>query len=202
MAKIFLVRHGETKLQSSERLWGHTDVELSDAGVWQAERARDRLAAEKIDVIYSSHLKRAVKTAEIIASRHNLKVIPCPEIGEINFGEVEGFTFKEVGARYPELAKPWPNNSLTARFPGGESFDDLNRRVSKFLERLDKHTPEETALVVAHNGPLRLIICGLLRLEPLRWRQFRLDLGAISTMETYPGGAMLTSLNDTAHLQC
>lgn len=202
MAKLLLVRHGDTKQHSSERLWGHTDVELSDIGIWQAERVRDRLANEQIDVVYSSHLRRAVKTAEIIAVRHSLPVTVCPEIGEVNFGEVEGFTFKEVSERYPELTKSWPNNSLTIKFPGGESFADLNARVGKFLERLEKHTAEEQLLIVAHNGPLRLIICNLLRLEPQRWRQFRLELSSLSTMETYPGGAILTSLNDVTHLKC
>lgn len=202
MAKIFLVRHGETRLQSSERLWGHTDVELNDTGIWQAERVRDRLAGEKIDFVYSSHLRRAAETARIIASKHNLGVIACPEIGEVNFGEVEGLTFKEVSDRYPELTRPWPNNSLTTKFPGGESFEDLNKRVTRFLQRIEKHTAGETLLIVAHNGPLRLIICDLLRIEPQRWRQLRLELGSISTVETYPGGALLTSLNDTAHLKC
>ena len=74
MSRLFLVRHGETALKSSQRLWGNTDVELSALGLKQAERLRDRLAAEKIDFIYSSDLKRALVTAQTIASRHQMGI--------------------------------------------------------------------------------------------------------------------------------
>ncbi len=67
MSRFILVRHGDTKLNSRERFWGHSDVELSAAGVAQAEKLRDRLATEKISAIYSSELQRALLTAETIA---------------------------------------------------------------------------------------------------------------------------------------
>ena len=68
MAKLFLVRHGDTKLNSRQRFWGQTDVELSDEGKRQAERLRDRLASQKINVVYASGLSRSLATAKIIAS--------------------------------------------------------------------------------------------------------------------------------------
>jgi len=201
MSKLFLVRHGDTKLNSAERFWGQTDVELSVAGMRQAERLRDRLATQKIDVIYTSNLSRALVTAEIIASSHQLDVITCAELHEINFGKVEGLTFTEVSHLYPELARTWPDRDLTFRFPDGESVDELNNRVSKFLGRLQKHTLEETILIVAHSAPLRLLICHLLGIDLRNWRQFRLDLASLSIMETYPQGAILSLLNDVSHLE-
>ena len=92
MSRLLLVRHGDTELNSAERYWGNTDVKLSDAGFRQAERLRDRLATERIDAIYSSELRRASATAEIIASSHRLHVIICAELREMNFGELEGLT--------------------------------------------------------------------------------------------------------------
>ena len=90
MSRILLVRHGDTKSNSRQRFWGVTDVELSHDGLRQAERLRDYLAAKKIDAVYSSNLKRAQVTAEIIASRHQLDVVTCAELREVNFGELEG----------------------------------------------------------------------------------------------------------------
>jgi len=201
MSKLFLVRHGDTKLNSAERFWGQTDVELSAAGMGQAERLCDRLATQKIDVIYTSTLSRALVTAKIIASNHPSDIITCAELREINFGKFEGLTFKEISQLYPEATKLWSNWSLTLKFPEGEGVDELNTRVSKFLDRLQKHTPEETILIVAHSAPLRLLICHLLGIDLRHWRQFRLDLASLSIMETYPQGAILNLLNDVSHLE-
>ena len=200
MSRLLLVRHGDTELNSRERYWGQTDIELSAAGLRQAEKLRDRLAAEKIDVIYSSGLQRASLTAKIIASRHQLDVITCAELRETNFGKIEGLTFDEVSRLYPELTELWVNWSLQLKFPDGESVDELNSRVSKFLDRLKKHAPDETILIVAHAGPLRLLVCRLLGIELQHWRQIRINLASLSIVETYPRGAVLSLLNDVSHL--
>jgi len=200
LSKLLLVRHGNTKLNSAGRYWGQTDVELSADGIRQAERLRNRLATQKIDVIYTSNLQRASATAKIIVSSHQVDIVTCPELREINFGKIEGLTFKEVSQLYPEVAEAWSKWSLTLKYPGGESITELNNRVSKFLERLEKHTPEETILIVAHSAPLRLLICHLLGIRIQHWRQIRLDLASLSILETYPQGAILNLLNDISHL--
>jgi alpha-ribazole phosphatase len=122
MSTLLLVRHGETELKSSERYWGHTDVKLGALGIEQAERVRDLLATERIDIIFSSNLERASKTADIIASRHKVGVITCAELKEVNFGELEGLTFKEIAQRYPEVVKSWVEGKTDLKYPGGESL--------------------------------------------------------------------------------
>jgi len=194
------VRHGNTKLNSAERYWGRTDVELSATGIRQAQRLRDRLATQKIDAIYTSNLQRASVTAKIIATSHQVGIETCPELREINFGKIEGLTFKEISRLYPEVTRLWSTWSLALKYPGGESVTELNNRVSKFLERLEKHTPEETILIVAHSAPLRLLICHLLGIDMRHWRQIRLDLASLSILDTYPQGAILNLLNDVSHL--
>ncbi len=201
MPRLFLVRHGDTELNSRERYWGHSDVKLGAAGLKQAEKLRDRLVTEKIDAIYSSDLERASLTAKIIASKHQLDVITCAELQEINFGKVEGLTFDEIIRLYPELTELWTSWSRQLKFPDGESVDELNCRVSKFLGRLEKHAPDETILIVAHAGPLRLLVCHLLGIEPQRWREIRLKLASLSIVETSPQGTVLSLLNDVSHLE-
>jgi len=200
LARLLLVRHGNTKQNSADRFWGHTDVALSAAGARQAERLRDRLATERINAVYTSDLRRASRTAEIITSCHQLKVVSCTELHEVNFGKVEGLTFAEICQFYPELAEAWPTRSLSFKFPDGESIADVNNRVRKFLDRLEKHTTEETVLIVAHSGVLRLLLCHFLEIEAWHWRQLRTDLASLSIVETYPQGAILNLLNDVSHL--
>jgi len=202
MSRLLLVRHGETELKSSVRLWGRTDVELGAVGFRQAEKLRDRLAEEKIDVIYSSNLKRALITAETIASRHQLEVIPCDELREIDFGDTEGLTYEEVNQLYPEFIELRRKRGTSVKFPGGESLDDLSQRVSKFVNnRLDQHTDEETLLIVAHTGVTRILICQLLGLETRYMRHLRLDLASLSIVEIHQQEAIISLLNDTSHLR-
>jgi len=200
LSKLFLVRHGNTELNSAERYWGRSDVKLSAAGIRQAERLRDRLAVEKIDAVYSSNLERALVTAEIIASGHQLAVITCTELREVNFGQLEGLNFSEISRLYPEVAKLWAERSTKLKYPGGESLVKFNNRVSKFLSKLDKHTVGETILIVAHSGVLRTLVCQLLGIDPQRRWQIRLDLASLSILETHQQGAILSLLNDVSHL--
>jgi len=200
LSKLLLVRHGDTEAGSGLRYWGQTDVKLSAVGLSQAESLRNRLATQKIDAIYTSNLKRAIVTARTIDSKHQLDIINCDELNEVNFGKIEGMTFDEVNQLYPEVAEVWISRSLNLFFPDGENFDEFNNRVSKFLSRLEKHAPEETILIVAHAGPLRLLVCHILGLELRHWRQFRLDLASLSIVETYPQGAIVSLLNDVSHL--
>ncbi len=200
MSRLLLVRHGDTQLNSAERYWGDSDVKLSAAGLRQAERLRDRLATEKIDAIYSSNLQRASVTAEIIASRHQLAVTTRAELREINFGKLEGLTFDEINRLYPEVTKLWVERSLKLKYPGGESLDEFNNRVNKFAGRLKKHSPEETILIVAHSGFLRMLMCQVLGIELQHWRQFRLEFASLSIVEIHPQGAVLSLINDVSHL--
>jgi broad specificity phosphatase PhoE len=201
MSRLLLVRHGRTKLHRGDRFWGKTDIALNDIGIRQAGRLRARLASEKINAVYASTLSRTRFTAEIISSGHKVNVTACDELRECNFGYAEGLTFGEIKRLYPALAKDLNGFGTVARFPGGESFEELDSRVQKFLEKLKTYKPEATVLIVAHASPLQIIICRLMGIPVKHWRQIRLDLASLSIMETYPQGAILSLLNDVSHLK-
>jgi len=175
LSRLLMVRHGETELNSAERLWGRTDVKLDALGLKQAERLRERLAEERIDAIYSSSLKRALVTAEIIACKHQLKVITCAELREVDFGQLEGLTINEVDQRYPEVTESRMKRSLEMKYPGGDSFLEFN-------------------------GVLRILICRLLDIDLRFLWQLHLDLASLSMLETNQQGVILKSLNDVSHL--
>ncbi len=200
MAKLLLGRHGPTTLHQEGRFWGSTDIPLSNIGIRQAEQLRERLLKEKISAVYTSTLSRARTTAEIIASGHRLNVITCDELCECNFGYIEGLTIEEIKRLHPALAEEL-NDWKTVAFPGGESLDELKGRLLPFLKRLEKHKPKETVLIVAHGGPLRLMVCNLLGIAQKHWLQIRVDVASLSIVETYPQGTVLSLLNDTSHLK-
>ena len=159
MARLLLVRHGVTEFNSTRRFAGHSDIEMSAAGYRQVEKLRDRLASEKIDAVYSSDLKRALVTAKIVTSKHNVDIVTCPELREINYGQAEGLTFEEIRRLYPDVAELITNFNLKLKFPGGESFIEFIERTNKFLARLEQHAPSQTILIVSHSGPLRVLVC-------------------------------------------
>ena len=201
MARILLVRHAQTKLNKDDRFWGKTDLTLSDYGEWQAAKLRDRLAEETIDAVYTSTLSRARQTAEIITSGHDCTTTACDEIDEVNFGFIEGLTYDEIKQQHPDLAEKLSGFGTIVRFPGGETFNDLNERVKLFVEKLAGHQPDETVLIVSHGGPLPLIICHLLAIGTEHWRKIWLELASLSIINTYSEGTRISLLNDTSHLK-
>ena len=120
---------------------------------------------------------------------------------EINYGCLDGLTFEEIGSLYPELAKLCISWSPELDFPDGESVDELDGRVKKFLYGLKHHPQEQTILIVSHGGPLRLMLCSLLGIDLWHWRQIRIDLASLSIVDTYPEIAIINLLNDTSHLK-
>ncbi|MBI4187638.1 MAG: histidine phosphatase family protein, partial [Chloroflexi bacterium] len=200
MTRLLLVRHGISEFNMVRRFAGYSDVEMNAAGYEQVGKLRDRLAGEKINAVYSSDLKRAVATAEIISAACNVDIVTCSELREVNYGSIEGLTFQEIKDRYPDIAELITNFSLEQlSFPGGESFTDFIERTSKFVSRLEKHAPEQTVLIVSHSGPLRVLVCHLLGLGMEHWRQIRLDNASLSIIETYPQRTIISLLNDTSH---
>ena len=201
MARLFLVRHGITDHNSTHKFLGHTDVELSEEGFRQVEKLRDRMVKEKFDVVYSSDLKRARATAEVISAGHGAEIINCSELREINYGETESLTYGEIKQKYPELAEAINQLSPELSFPGGESLQGFITRTLKFMDRLNQHAPQQRILIVAHGGPMRTLLCELLGVGQNYWRTFRLDNASLSIVDTYPQRAILSLLNDTSHLK-
>ncbi|MFH0768349.1 MAG: histidine phosphatase family protein [Chloroflexota bacterium] len=201
MSRLLLVRHGITEFNSTRRFAGYSDCEMSAAGSEQVEKLRDRLVNEKIDAIYSSDLRRALSTAQLISNGRSKNIVACSELRECNYGKAEGLTFGEIQSSYPDVAESITNFNLRLKFPGGESLQEFIERTSRFLDRLNKHDPSETILIVSHNGPLRVLVWHLLGISQEHWWQIRIDNASLTVVETYPNGAIVNVLNDTSHLR-
>jgi alpha-ribazole phosphatase len=201
LSRLLLIRHGNTATDNLETFWGQTDIALNETGVIQAERLGKRLSGEHIQEIYSSDLSRALRSAEIIASRHHLSITISKKLREINFGDIEGMTFGEASRQYPELGKSWYSDDLQFRFPNGESISELEKRVTGFISEVVLHNRDRTILIVSHSGVLRMLICHIMGLDLKHWKQLCLDKASLSIVDTYPETALLSLLNDVSHLR-
>lgn len=104
---LILVRHGETEWNRTGRCQGVADIDLNHNGKKQIGELARSLKDEDISAVYSSDLKRAVETAEEIASYHKLKVRIDRDFREMDQGELEGLGFDEIRERYGHLLKEW-----------------------------------------------------------------------------------------------
>ena len=126
MMRIYLVRHGHTNAGSAyDTHHGYPDPALSEVGIRQAEKLGERLLHQKIAAIYSSDLKRASETAEIIARYANAEVILKPQLREINMGEI----FKQGWEAFPGFHDEWLKHEADLPYPGGEAGMDVKKRA-------------------------------------------------------------------------
>jgi len=176
--KVILLRHGETDWNQERRFQGQSDRGLNEDGEGQAREAAALLAGENIDLIFSSDLIRARGTAAVIGGLHHAPVIIDSSLREMNFGDWEGLTFAEIKARDPELLNKWLENSFETRIPGGETAAEVNNRVVKAWANISAAAAErDTVVIVAHGGPLRLLLCYLTGMNPSRHWDFIIGHG-------------------------
>lgn len=156
-AEFYFIRHGQTADNLLGILQGHRDIELDETGCRQAELLGERLRDIRFDVIFSSDLKRAFKTAEIIGRAVNIVPIPMKELREWDLGELEGVRWKELREKYPEVVDCFNFESGDVAVPGGESHGAFESRIFNCLEELGKAWCGKRIIVVTHGGVLRAV---------------------------------------------
>jgi broad specificity phosphatase PhoE len=150
---LILVRHGETDWNRDGRFQGHADPPLNDRGREQARALAELLDPEPLEAIYSSDLRRAHETAQIVAERRGLSVIVDPQLRERDVGPWAGLTLSEIEARFPEQIRLWREGTISA----GESRESLGKRVADAARRIAVAHPNGHVLVVTHGGAARML---------------------------------------------
>jgi broad specificity phosphatase PhoE len=187
--RITTIRHGETDWNLERKPQGSCDTELNATGLAQAERLAKRLADEPCDIIFTSDLLRAKKTAEIINTRHGVELVASSKLRESSFGEFEGKSLRD-----PEVAKAF-GKFIDERAPG------YFKQVQSYLSEIIL-CGKKDIFIVGHFGTIRAIICGLLGLHTNERSRFTIGNTAIHTFERREKGLFKMTLeNDTAHLQ-
>jgi broad specificity phosphatase PhoE len=147
---LLIARHGETEWNREERYQGHADPPLNETGRAQAEALAEKLAAEPVQAVYSSDLRRAAETAEIVGARLGLAVEHEPGLREIDVGSWQGLTKAQIDGR------PWD----------GETYEQHADRVTQALHAIAARHPDGRVLVISHGGTLRRVQQAVLG-EPL-----------------------------------
>lgn len=172
--RLFLVRHGATVLSAEDRFAGATDVELSEEGVFQAERLAERLADDNIAAVYSSPMKRTIHTATILGAPHELKPILRDGLREIDHGRWEGLTRAEVESRFTDEYAAWEEDPYTFAPEGGENGVSIIARALPVLREIVVKHRGKNVLIVSHKATLRLLISSVLGFDGRGYRD-RLD---------------------------
>ena len=202
MGKIFIVRHGQTSGNRARKYFGITDTELNEQGMIQAGLISKRLEKESISKIYSSSLKRAVKTAEIIAKPHRISVELKEDLREINFGDWEGLSFQEIQKSYSHEFSEWQNNIMNFTTPHGESILELKERVETAFNEILNSAKENNVVIVTHGGSIRIMLSKILSpnaLETVFWK-IKQDNAALNIIENTGNAQIISLINDTSHL--
>lgn len=199
--RLLLVRHGQTEFSARRRYSGRGDPELTEIGLAQAKAVARRLSTvDGIAAVLTSPLRRAHRTAAAVAEATGLTSATLDGLTETDFGAWEGLTFAEAAARDPELHRAWLADPALPP-PGGESFDDVHRRVRAALDRIVAEHAGTTVVVVSHVTPIKTLLrIGLDAGHSVLFR-LHLDLASLSTVEFYPdGNSSVRLVNDTTHL--
>lgn len=158
--QLIVVRHGQTDANAAKILQGsRLDQPLNDIGKQQAIEAAIQLANTSIDVLYSSQLRRAKETAEAIANQLNLTVIQNELLNETDFGGFTSKTWKQAqeesgNERLKEIDRA---HKYDYRSHGGESVEQVQRRIDQFLQHVKDHHQNQTVVAVTHGGIVRLL---------------------------------------------
>ena len=194
--RLLLVRHGHAVANRPWTFLGHSDSPLSEDGLAQADRLAMRLETEAIDAVYTSPLRRARQTGDVLAARHDLPCRVDKQLIEQDFGAWEGLTLTEVKDRFPEDVAAWQADEDGAGPTAGETVAAVAERAGRAWETLRQRHQGQTVLVVAHGAILNALICTLLG-TPVSWLwAYRLEVGTVAEMLVYGPKATLVRLND------
>jgi len=196
--QLILVRHGETLWNKEGRVQGTSDVELSDVGKKQAELLALSLKDHTIEAIHVSPLKRAIQTAEIINEFHSLDIQLHQGLMEMDQGDFEGFSFKELMADKKEFLQKWIADPAAIKIPNGESLTELQNRAWSAMEEIISKS--QNALIVSHNFTIAAILCRLRNISLSEFRSACVDTASKTIVRLGNTGATIDLLNDRSHL--
>jgi broad specificity phosphatase PhoE len=209
---IHLIRHGQFGPDDGHRLDGYYDPPLNGVGIEQVQALGARLhRCGPIEALYTSDLRRARQTADILARYLDATPHVEPRLREIYRGELEEKPWEVVREEYPDFYRRWVERETDMPYPGGESGREVWQRASTALDEITRdgiaRTHGGSVAIVTHGGTIMILLSGYLGLDMAHRRGFRIDTCSISTVEFDPSDRAsprrftVTRVNDTAHLE-
>jgi len=203
MVKLYLIRHAESMGNVEEFFQGSLDVEVSPKGMRQLEELKERFKTiNQLDRIYTSPLKRAVKTARYVNYYQHIDLIRMPELAEINAGGFQGKKWSDLPVLYPEAYRNWKENQENFQSPDGESMKDVYNRMSRAMNKIITENQGKTIAVISHGCAIKTYQCYLLGkplsyMSSLGWADNTSVSEIVFNEESVPE---IVYLNDSSHL--
>jgi probable phosphoglycerate mutase len=184
---ILLVRHGQTPTTGKVLPGRAPGLHLAEAGLAQAKLVAERLAGLPITALYCSPLERTVETAAPIAEAFEVEAVHEPGLMECDFGEWTGRELAEL-YKLPEWATIQRAPS-TFRFPGGESFPEMQHRIVSTIDRIRTTHEGQTIVCVSHADPIKAAVAYALGTHLDLFQRIVVSPCSVSAIAFAPGQA-------------
>jgi len=192
--RIYLIRHGQVVGFDQPRYNGQSDVALTEYGLEQYQRIRERLAETQISACYSSDLSRCKIGAEIICQNLNIAPIVRSELRELNIGAWEGLAWQEIRARWPDGWEARLADLVNYRVPGGENLLDLEARVMPVINEIVNRHKGQEVLLVGHGGVNRIVLLNVIGAALKGMFNIEQSYGCLNIIDYYADGRATVKL--------
>jgi probable phosphoglycerate mutase len=197
---LFLVRHAESTWNRQKRIQGQKDPPLSPYGRQEARRLARRFTKKlKFAAVYTSPLKRAHQTAEIIVGKKR-KIVCDDGLREIGLGVWEGKTVSQVKKAYGDDFAKWAQRPSRVVIQGGEPFRDFVARVKSAMRAIERKHRDGNVLLVCHGGVISTYATQIFGVPPDDIWLFTVRNASLTIIEVRPTAHRIVTFNDTGHL--
>ncbi len=197
--RIIFIRPGETDWNKLERWQGWVATPLNEHGRQQSEALARFLRSIGMTALYTSDLKRALQTAEILQRASSFELIPDERLRERNIGLWQGLTLDEMRKWYAEEYAAMLKDADTYRVPGGESREDVRVRMTAAFDDVLAQAKGETVGMLTHTTALKVLMEDLFP----GYNPLTVDLGntSVTTLRRKDDGWKLVAVDDCLHLE-
>ncbi|MEQ1680510.1 MAG: 2,3-bisphosphoglycerate-dependent phosphoglycerate mutase [Nitrospira sp.] len=197
MARLVLLRHGESQWNLENRFTGWVDVPLSPKGIEEAKQAGEKLRELTFHRAFTSVLTRANETLRLVLEAIGQTTIPIEKDKALNermYGDLQGLNKAETAKQYGDAqVKIW-RRSYDVRPPGGESLKDTAERALPYYEKMIKPCvlKGETIIIAAHGNSLRALVMELEQLSKEEVLELNIPTGMPLLYELDDSGKVLS----------
>src|SRR3954451_4179875 len=193
---VLLVRHGQTPTTGKLLPGRAPGLHLAESGQQQAQTAAERISAiTTVDAVYASPLERARETAAPIAKTLGLKVQIDKGLLECDFGEWTGAELKKL-MKLPEWGTVIRAPS-TFRFPGGESFNEMQVRIVSAIDRLRVAHQGGVVVCVSHADPIKAAVAHAMGTHIDLFQRIVISPCSVTAIAYSVGGPVVLTVNST-----
>ena len=180
--KLYFIRHADKETGSCYNDYlRHQDYPITDGGRMRAANLSNYFEPKEFSIVYASEYLRTQQTAEALTARKGMRIVIDKRLNEIDNGIIEKLSDEEIKEKRPSFWNDFFSYSKDVRFPEGETGEEVKARQQSLLN--DLILRDENAILISHEGYIRLLICHLLNLPVCERYKFKIDYCGITEVE-------------------